>query len=385
MHPAAGSLGNRGASTIERLGARAQRMRVPAPGSQSANKRAAEQILLGLLPILSIPAVLILSHPLHNFAVDFHSWYWPSGRRVLHGLSPYTLPPWRALNYPAPAALLFVPFALVPHAIADVVFFSLVLACLPASLWLLGVRDWRILGVVMLWQPVIIGYETANVSLLLLLGLAACWRWREVPAIAGTVLALLIAVKIFPVLVAVWLLATRRLRALAWTAGVTVALSLLSWWIVGVDQIARYLHVLGAVRSYDEHRGYSLISFALHLGAGEAVAYGIGLGAAAAAIAAALTVRGERRDRVVLSACLAACLLASPLVESHYLALMAIPLALARPTLRPIWTLPIVLLLTPADFPGVWEQALGLCVAGAVFATAAIELRRWRQCAVATE
>src|SRR5271167_949706 len=77
---------------------------------------AAERVLLVVLPILSVPIVLLLAHPLHNFAVDFHSWYWPSGKRVLDGLSPYALSPWRALNYPAPAALLFVPFAVIPRA-----------------------------------------------------------------------------------------------------------------------------------------------------------------------------------------------------------------------------------------------------------------------------
>ncbi len=331
---------------------------------------AAQRLLLGVLAVLSVPIVLLLAHPLHNFAVDFHSWYWPAGKRVLEGRSPYAPAPVQALNYPAPAALLFAPLALIPHALADWCFSALVLAAVPASLWLLGVRDWRVYGVVMFWQPVIIGYETANVSLLLLAGLAACWRWRERPAIAGSLLALLICVKLFPVLMVVWLLATRRWRACAWTLATALALNLISWWVVGFDQIARYLYVVSAVRRGDEHRGYSVISLALHLDTGERAAYAVGLSAAALCIAAGLRIRGERRDRVVLGACLAACLLASPLVESHYLALLIVPLALARPALSRIWALPIALLVTPADFPGLWEHALALCVFAVVMAVA---------------
>lgn len=52
----------------------------------------------------------------HGFAMDFHGQYWPGGRRVLQGLSPYDLG-WQdiqhevAFPYGAVAAL-FVPFAL---------------------------------------------------------------------------------------------------------------------------------------------------------------------------------------------------------------------------------------------------------------------------------
>ena len=327
---------------------------------------AAERSLLGILPILSVPIVLVLAHPLHNFAVDFHSWYWPSGRRVLNGLSPYALAPWRALNYPAPAALLFVPFALLPHSPADWVFTVLVLAALVGSLRIAGVRDWRVYGIVMFWQPVIIGYETANVSLLLLLGLACCWRFRDRAPIVGTVLALMVCIKVFPIVIAIWLLATRRLRAFAWMLAAIVALNLVAWTVIGWAQVSVYLHVVSAVRRYDELRGYSLISFALHLGAGQATAYAIGIASAAAVLLVALRAQGASRDRIVLSGCVAASLLISPLVESHYIVLMIVPLALAQPTLSRIWALPLVLLVTPADFPDIWSHALGLCVFAAL-------------------
>jgi hypothetical protein len=333
---------------------------------QAGFARAAERLLLGVLPVLSVPIVLILAHPLHNFAVDFHSWYWPAGRRVLEGRSPYTLPPLRALNYPAPAALLFVPFALLPHVSADLIFSALVLAAVPASLWLLGIRDWRIYGIVMLWQPVIIGYETANVSLLVLLGLAAIWRLRDRAALAGWLLALLISVKVFVFPVAIWLLATRRPRSVLWVIAGTATLNVIGWAVLGFDQIPVYVKLLSRFAHITERWGYSSIALALHLGAGQILADAVGLTAAAAVILVSLSGRGERRDRIVFSACVAACLLASPVVESHYLALMILPLALSRPTLTPLWALPILLLVTPANFPADWQRVLALAVVGTV-------------------
>jgi hypothetical protein len=338
--------------------------------------RAAERLLLGVLPVLSVPIVLILAHPLHNFAVDFHSWYWPAGRRVLEGRSPYTTAPLQALNYPAPAALMFVPFALLPHAIADWTFSALVLASVPASLWLLDVRDWRIYGIVMFWQPVIIGYETANVSLLVLLGLAAVWRFRDRAALAGSVLAVLISVKVFVIPVAIWLLATRRLRAVLWVMAGAATLNLIGWAVLGFDQIPVYVKLLSRFAGLTERWGYSPIALALHLGAGQLLADTTGFAAAAAVVIVSLSSGGASRDRIVFSACVAACLLASPVVESHYLALMILPLALARPTLMPLWALPLLLLVTPANFPADWQRVLALGVAAAVVGASIVSAPR---------
>jgi hypothetical protein len=337
--------------------------------------RSVERLLVGFLPIISVPLLLARWYPVHNFALDFDHWYWPAAQRLLHGSSPYAPSPYRALNYPAPAALLFVPFALIPHAVADWIFTALVLAAVPASLWLLGVRDWRIYGIVFLWQPVIVGWQTANISLLLLLGLAACWCLRERPLVVGSLLALLICVKIFPIPILIWLLATRRFKALAWAVGTSIVLNLISWAVAGFGQIHRYLQILSAVQGPDERRGYSLISLALQFGASQTFAYAIGITAAAGAIGASLAIHDGRRDRIVFIACIAACLLTSPLVESHYLALLITPLALAQPTLKPIWGLPIILIVTPADYPDAWQHVLALCVFAAIMAASLSERR----------
>jgi hypothetical protein len=338
--------------------------------------RAAERILLGVAPVLSVVLFLGLLVGEHNVAVDFRGWYWIAGHRVLDGRSPYALAPLRALNYPAFGALLFVPFALIPHGAADWVFTVVVLGSVPASLRLLNVRDWRIYGIVLLWQPVIVGYETANVTLLLVLGVAACWHFRGRPWIVGWLLAVVLSVKMILLPIGLWLLVTRRFKAVGAAIVAAAVLNLVSWAIIGFGQASAYLKLIRAFPALAERWGYSLIGLALHLGVGQAAADTIGIGTAALVLAVALTARGARRDRVVFSGCVAACLIASPVVESHYLALILVPLALARPTFGRIWALPLILIIVPPDHPSNLQHGLGLVVTGAVLAYAILDGER---------
>ncbi len=324
--------------------------------------RAAQNILLIVLPVFVTVAELSISLGLHHLAIDFRGWYWPAGHRVLEGLSPYAVSPNAALNYPAFGALVFVPFALIPHGAADVLFLLLIAASIPATLLLLGIRDWRAFAVVALWEPVVVGWETANISLLVVCGLATVWRFRDRPAVSGIALAGLISVKIFLFPIAIWMLATRRWRALAWTCAGTIVLNLVSWAILGFDQISVYAHVLNAFAKLAELRGYSLIGLMLHLGASQPIADAVGLGAAAAVIAASLRSSAPRRDVAVFTATIAACLWASPVVESHYISLLLIPVALVAPVLSWRWFLPIALFLVPADHPAMWQHVLSLAV-----------------------
>ena len=73
-----------------------------------------------------------------------------------------------------------VPLTLLPG--PNIVFAAILIGSLPASLWFLGVRDWRCYGVVFLWPPVMSAVQTENVTLLLLLGSG---RSAGMPGIAG--------------------------------------------------------------------------------------------------------------------------------------------------------------------------------------------------------
>jgi hypothetical protein len=342
---------------------------VPEASRRAELARAAAPMLFGLIPAVVTVWLLELLLRRHNLAIDVTGWYWPGGERVLDGLSPYSLPATSALNYPAVGAVLLVPLAILPRDVAAWTCTIVVILSIPVTLRILGVRDWRIFGALMLWQPVMVGWLTANVSVLVALALAIAWRYRDRPRVTGAVIALIVSVKLFLLPLAIWLIVTRRYRALAWAAGVTVVANAIAWAVLGFDQLTVYAHLIRVFARTAEHRGYSLISILLHLGAGEAAAFCIGIGAAAITVLAGLRAIGTRRDHAVFTCCLTASLLASPVVEAHYLALLIVPLAIARPSMSAVWLLPLLLLVAPADHPAIWQNAIVLAVFSVVIAT----------------
>jgi hypothetical protein len=334
--------------------------------------RAATQICLGVVPLLSVVLLVVLYRGAHTFAFDFHNWYWLAGSRVVHGQSMYVQPYPGAFYYPPIAALLFVPFALMPHGTADISFTVIVFVAALAALRLLNVRDWRIYGLTLLWAPVVDGWHMANVTPLLVLGVAAAWRYRDRALLAGVIVALLVSVKLFLWPLGLWFLATRRYVALGWAVACAATFSIVAFAAVGFAEFPRYASALHDFLAHAEKRGYSIITLALHVGAGRAFAYAVGLAAAGVAAGAVVVFGRRRREEQALAACIAASLLASPVVEAHYFALLLVPLALSRPRLSAVWALPLILWITPADSPVVWEEVLFLGVGAAVLAASFI-------------
>ncbi len=155
---------------------------------------------------------------------DFHA-FWGAGHAVLHGRSPYppasaaVLAHETAFVYPAPAALLMVPFALLPFTVSATLFAFILVASIPLALRLLGVRDWRCYGLVLVTAPVANAVNVDAVSPLLLLGLALVWRYRDRMFPAACALAALIVLKLFLWPFVLWFAFTRRLATALLTAG----------------------------------------------------------------------------------------------------------------------------------------------------------------------
>jgi hypothetical protein len=283
------------------------------------------------------------------FAVDFHRQYWPVGVRVLHGLSPYDLG-WQdvyheiAFPYGPVAALLFVPFGLLPHGFADVLFTCLCIGAVPLTLWLSGVRDWRVHGVVFLWTPVIAGWTSANVTLLLGLGIALMWRFRDRAWVAGFIVALLVSVKLFVWPLALWLLATRRYVALAYAVLSGLALNLVAWAIIGFDQVGPFIELLGLVTDRMEPHSDSVLAIALDHGASRPAAYALTCALATIAGCSCFVLARRGREAAGLLLCIIVCFLATPVIWLHYFALLIVPIALLRPRLAIEWLLPVAML-----------------------------------------
>jgi hypothetical protein len=341
-----------------------------------ATRRAREltQAARRLLPILmwaALPTLLTavtFASParLVHFAGDFHYAFWPAGHRVLHGLSPYVDPSSPAVThatafvYPAVAALLLAPFALIPHGAADVTFAVLNITASLLTLRVLEVRDWRLYGLVMLCPAVYSGWTLANITLLLALGIAVAWRYRERPAVVGALSALLVSAKLFLWPLALWLLATRRYAALAYAALFTLAVNLLAWAVLGFDEVGRYTRLLHALSVAEQDRGYSLSVLAHRLGIDRTGAYALTLGLATAVAIACIALGRRGQDRQALVLAVAASLLATPIVQLHYFALLALPLALARPRLSLAWSLPLLMWVCASAKPLPWQIAVAL-------------------------
>ena len=313
---------------------------------------AARQLIPPAIGLFSIPFViyaLVLVLRRDAFGVDFHYAFWPAAVRVVHGMSPYVDPHspivegGAAFVYPAPTALLFAPFGWLDRDVGNAIFTAIVVIAIPLTMWTLSVRDWRVYGVVFMWAPIFGAWQTANITTLLGLGVAAAWRWRDRPVVTGALFAGVVSMKLFLWPVVLWYLATRRYAAVGWAIAVGVVVNAISWLVLGLGEIHRYTDLVRALTDAEERRAYSVISFAMNHGVGRGPAYVVGLAIAVAVMAAAVAAGRRGQDARSLTLGIAASILASPLVWLHYFALLLVPVCLARPRLSPLWGLPIAL------------------------------------------
>jgi hypothetical protein len=299
-----------------------------------------------------------------NLATDFDHFFYAHGRDVLAGRTP-------AGAYPALTSVLFAPFALLPRGAADVAFSLLLAACAVGTLRALDVRDWRCYAALLLWYPVFDGVQSGNLSLLLTLGVALLWRWRDRPVAAGAAASLLVALKLFLWPVGVWLVVTRRWRALAIAFAAGALASVAGWAVVGFDVAGRFPGLVHSMVQVDGRRAYTVAALLQGLGASDVAAYAVSsaLGVAVLAGAATLGLRG--RQRASLCLVIGAALLLSPIVWAHYFCLLLVPVALARPRFDWLWLAPLPLWLGPPVAAATWQRALVLLVAGGIVALAA--------------
>lgn len=344
--------------------------------------RAAQHLLFGLVPVVATLFLVAYQFKIHAVALDFHVAYYPAARRLLDGLSPYALSRSAVAHgygfvYPALSAVLMVPLALIGRSAAQAIYMLACIACVPATLLTLRVRDWRIYGLVLLWLPVFVGWQGGNVTLPLMLIAALTWRHRASPAVAGLLVALAISVKPFVWPLWIWLVATRRFRAAGLALAWGVAVNLVAWALVGYGQIGRFLELSGQDASALWRQGYGVPAVAHHLGLGRVAGGALLLGLALALLVAVLARgfgRGSNdrhadRDSRALTLAVALMLVASPLVWVHYFALLLVPLAVRRPRLGPVWALPLLMWPLPPRQPvHGWEEALAWAIAAVCLA-----------------
>ena len=198
------------------------------------------------------------------------------------------------------------------------------LACFALSLWLVGVRDWRIYGVVALWPQFVGEMRVSHLTPVIMLLVAAAWRWRDTRGAPGVLVGLAVAIKFFVWPVGLWLAATRRARGRGPRRG---GGRLLAPPRAAVHEprttTPTRLTRLGRVFDQDSYNVYGLL---VQAGASDAVARVAMLVVGAVLLAATWRYRS-------LALALAAAFALSPIVWLDYFTLAALPLALARPRL----------------------------------------------------
>lgn len=287
---------------------------------------------------------------------DFRVAYYPAGAAVARGESPYPADPGDpALDttsvyaYPPQLALLVAPLTALPVDVAVVISVLASLAAILGALALVGMRDIRCYAAVVIWAPGWNALQTANLSALLVLLLALVWRFRDMLWPLAAALGTMVSLKLFLWPLLVWVAATRRSRAAALAVLVGLAVTALSWAVIGFDGLRTYPEILDRVAAQES---YSIKGMASELGLGSSAAYIAAL--AVTALLLVVTIRLAREGdqaRAFFVAVLAA-LAVSPIVWLHYVVLLAVPLALVRPRFSALWLLPIVLWVSPQSENG---------------------------------
>ena len=345
------------------MSAALQRRSVRAPELVRAGRRLFVVILLGILPVALLLAILVGSF--HSgtgaWAIDFDGNFFAPARQILHGVSPYHPAELERVRqavaaghrpdeyhdgvfaaYPAPSLLLGVPFSYLPLGLAEWLWAATMLLAGALALRLVGVRDWRVYGVALLTPAAMSSVLLGAVDLLLMLGLAACWRWRDRAGRVGLALGAIVALKLVAAPLVAWLLVTRRWRAAATSAAVALGLWLGGWAVIGFHGFAGYPRLLSLLTDIESTRGYSAVAYANLIGiSGRAASfapYVVGAG-----LLAGLWIVSKRRagaDEAAFLLGVLAVLAFSPIVWHHYLVMLFVPLAVYCPRFAPIWLLP---------------------------------------------
>ena len=191
-------------------------------------------VFFGVLPALTVVVLFAAAIQSDEVATDFSQFY-GAAEAVLRGDNPYgasgeSLTAWGGpYPYPPLPALTAVPLtALALEAAGLLVMAVLVLVALAVPA-VLGVRDWRCYGLLLLWPPVISAIQTGNVTLWFALAAAVAWRFRDRAVPVSASIGVTLAAKFFLWPLVVWLAATRRVASALLACAVGAALLLVSW------------------------------------------------------------------------------------------------------------------------------------------------------------
>jgi Glycosyltransferase family 87 len=312
-------------------------------------------------PLLAYSTITVRSN--HVF-FDFRGGLFNAGLAILHGVNPYhaqflahqtaimqaggiaqgelATTAFSIPVYPAFANLLIVPFSLLPFTLAAVLYTLASAAAMMAGMWLLGVRDWRCLALTVVSWPFLSGAYLGAIGPFLVLGAGAAWRWRARVFPTALAIAAIVAAKIFPWPLGVWLLITKRYKALAMTVVIGIVLTLGAWAVIGFHGLAQYPQMLSDMTFVQQNRAVSIVGVLLIAGVPSSLATAVAIAVAAGILFAAWRLAGgPDGDRRAFGLAILAALTATPIVWEHYMVLLFVPIAVVYPRFSPAWLIPL--------------------------------------------
>lgn len=299
-------------------------------------RRAVVLVGLAAAPLFLLATGLRLGLEDGSLAWDFHHELYPQAEQMLAGRNPYPPPGFEPAEgnnfvFPPVAAFLISPLTVLPLTAADVVIALLGLGCLALALWVVGVRDWRVYGVVGLWPPVFIESGLSHLTPAIVLLTALTWRERDARYAGGVYAGLAVAFKFFAWPLGVWLAARRNASAVMVGALVAAGSLLLVLPYTGLDD---YAGALRAVNNTFDQDTYTVFGLLAKAGVSDLLAR------VATFVVVASLLWGTWHHRS-FSLAVATALVASPIVWLDYFALAAVPLAVVRPRLSAVWFVPL--------------------------------------------
>lgn len=333
----------------------------PARRSNAGLLRALQRILLPFLALAVTVLNISEAHRRGDLAIDFKA-VSPEIRGLVMGVNPFVIENvvegghflWTVL-----AGWMLSPLAWMPHGYLIVV--ALEIVGIIGALGLLGVRDWRLYLIVLIWPTTVGSIQTANITVLVTVLIAAAWHDRA-RARVGLWVGLAVGVKLFAWPLLVWLAATRRWRALGLALAIQVFGVLITLPYISLGDYIRFEREVDRVMA---GQAITLDALIRDLGGspilGRVVTLAVGL----------LVLWFGRRD---LGWVVVAMLILSPVVWLHYFGLLVIPLGMWSTSLL-VWCIPITLFVVPGMLNGsTWQTAVGLLVLG----VAPVAARIWR-------
>ena len=298
-------------------------------------------------------SVVALSLNEELLAWDVRFAYLPAAEAVLDGRSPYPalddpiLEDQKGYVYPPQLLLALVPFTPLPIDVVALLVTAALLALLGLTLWVLGIRDVRCYAASLLWMPSVSGVLLGNVSIPLAFAAAVAWRYRDAIWQPAWALGLAVSAKFLMWPLLVWTAATKRLRATAWALVIGLVVMFGAWAVIGFDGLTGYPDLLRRLSEIQSERSYSLVGMASTAGLPDAVGQALTLLVGGGLIVGCVLFARRADDQRSFTCAVAATLALSPIVWLHYLVVLLVPMAIARPRFSLLWLLPVLLWVSP--------------------------------------